>query len=56
MGEKYYLFRTYKLYKEGQVNRFTVVMGVFVNTLLGGVVVANSPLNYYLITQGITLN
>lgn len=38
-SEDLYFFRTYQLYKEGKVDRFTVIMMSIVNTSIGGIVV-----------------
>ncbi len=37
-GEKYYIFRTYRLYNEGKVDLMTVIIAGAVNTMLGAII------------------
>jgi hypothetical protein len=47
-NEQYYWFRTYQLYKEGRVDRMTVIIASFINTILGVIILAIIGFKFFL--------
>lgn len=46
--EKYYIFRTYQLYRENKVNLMTVIIAGFINLLIGSVIVGIIAFKYFI--------
>lgn len=49
-GEDRYFFRTYQLYKEGKVDRLTVIYAAIINTAIGAVIVIPVALKFFFLS------